>query len=238
MMSLFALALCLLLLLPSGRAQAEEAVLCDRLILVNKTHSLPSDYVPSDLVVPDVLFKNGVGDANQMSEPAARALEALFAAALEDDITLVGISGYRSWLIQSWIYDARLKEMGLEHVSKYNAQAGQSEHQTGLAMDVSSPDCMVLETWFDTTDAYAWLLEHCAEYGFIIRYREGLEEETGYAYEPWHIRYVGSHAQAIMDSGLSLEAYLEALHPAPAHRASGQKDAPLPIFKDMPAPPQ
>lgn len=184
----------------------------ERLILVNKSHSLPSDYVPDDLVVPDVRFKDGIGEvSNQMSEPAARALEAMFAAALEDGITLVGMSGYRSYDMQAYIYETRLKENGLEHVSKYNAKAGQSEHQTGLAMDLSSPDCMVLNTWFDTTDAFKWLEVHCAEYGFIIRYRKGIEEETGYAYEPWHVRYVGGRAQEIMDSGLSFEAYLDLL---------------------------
>ena len=156
-------------------------MLVDRLILVNKTHDLDRDYVPDDLVVPDVRFKDGIGDvSNQMSEPAARALEAMFDAALADGITLVGMSGYRSYGMQAYIYETRLKEHGLEHVSKYNAKPGQSEHQTGLAMDLSSPDCMVLNTWFDTTDAFKWLSEHCAEYGFIIRYPKGLEEETGY----------------------------------------------------------
>lgn len=224
---LIALALCLLCL--PGGAQAENLELPDRLILVNKTHSLPSDYVPDDLTTPNVQFKNGIGEASQMSEPAARALEAMFNAALEDGVTLVGISGYRSYQTQAIIYESRLKAMGLEHVSKYNAQAGQSEHQTGLAMDVSSPDCMVLETWFDTTDAFAWLSAHCAEYGFIIRYREGLEEETGYAYEPWHVRYVGSQAQEIMDSGLSLETYLDTLHPAPVKQPPLDENAPRPL---------
>ena len=197
---------------PTRTPSDEPLVLVDRLILVNKTHDLAKDYVPDDLVVPDVRFKDGIGDvSNQMSEPAARALEAMFDAALEDGITLVGMSGYRSYSMQAYIYETRLKEQGLEHVSKYNAKPGQSEHQTGLAMDLSSPDCMVLNTWFDTTDAFKWLSEHCAEYGFIIRYRKGLEEETGYAYEPWHVRYVGSCAQEIMGSGLSFEAYLDLL---------------------------
>ena len=197
---------------PTRTPSDEPLVLVDRLILVNKTHDLPSDYVPDDLVVPDVLFKDGIGDvSNQMSEPAARALEVMFDAALADGITLVGMSGYRSYGMQAYIYETRLKENGLEHVSRYNAKPGQSEHQTGLAMDLSSPDCMELNTWFDTTDAFKGLNAHCAEYGFIIRYRKGLEEETGYAYEPWHVRYVGSCAQEIMDSGLSFEAYLDLL---------------------------
>ena len=197
---------------PTRTPSDEPLVLVDRLILVNKTHDLDRDYVPDDLVVPDVRFKDGIGDvSNQMSEPAARALEAMFDAALADGITLVGMSGYRSYGMQAYIYETRLKEHGLEHVSKYNAKPGQSEHQTGLAMDLSSPDCMVLNTWFDTTDAFKWLSEHCAEYGFIIRYPKGLEEETGYAYEPWHVRYVGSCAQEIMDRGLSFEAYLDLL---------------------------
>lgn len=194
---------------PTRTPSDEPLVLVDRLILVNKTHDLAKDYVPDDLVVPDVRFKDGIGDvSNQMSEPAARALEAMFDAALEDGITLVGMSGYRSYSMQAYIYETRLKEQGLEHVSKYNAKPGQSEHQTGLAMDLSSPDCMVLNTWFDTTDAFKWLSEHCAEYGFIIRYPAGCEDKTGYVYEPWHVRYVGEElARKITDSGLCLEEY-------------------------------
>ena len=109
---------------PTRTPSDEPLVLVDRLILVNKTHDLDRDYVPDDLVVPDVRFKDGIGDvSNQMSEPAARALEAMFDAALADGITLVGMSGYRSYGVQAYIYETRLKEHGLEHVSQLQRQA-------------------------------------------------------------------------------------------------------------------
>lgn len=196
------------LLIP-GQALADVVYESD-MILVNKEYSLPSDYVPSDLSYPDVAYAPGVAESKkQMREDAARALEKMFAAALEDDIELLAISGYRSYWTQRTIYERRLKEMGEEHVSKYNAQPGHSEHQTGLAMDLGCPGYTDLMEDFAETDAYHWLQQHAHEYGFIIRYTKYGEEETGYAFEPWHVRYVGDEASAVWESGLTLEVYIE-----------------------------
>ena len=202
------LLLCLALLIP-GYALADVVYESD-MILVNKEYALPSDYVPSDLSYPDVAYAQGVAESKkQMREDAARALEKMFAAALEDEVELLAISGYRSYWTQKTIYERRLQEMGEDHVSKYNAKPGHSEHQTGLAMDVGCPGYTDLTERFAETEAYRWLCEHAHEYGFIVRYTRYAEEETGYAFEPWHVRYVGDEAPAIHESGLTLELYVE-----------------------------
>ena len=92
----------------------------------------------------------------------------------------------------------------------FSARPGHSEHQTGLALDINVASS---SAHFENTPAFAWLKEHCAQYGFILRYDQGKEDITGYRFEPWHYRYVGVEtAQAVMEQGLAYEEYL-ALQP-------------------------
>jgi len=203
------LVLLLLALLPV-QALADGTVYESDMILVNKVWGLPEDYVPSDLTMANVPFVNGVAETKkQMRADAALALEKMFSAALEEGVELLGVSGYRSYYTQRDIYNRRLQEMGEAHVSRYNAMPGYSEHQTGLAMDLGTPGCVDLSTRFADTPAYAWLKQHAHKYGFIIRYTEDGEEETGYAFEPWHVRYLGEEATAVYQSGLTLESYYQ-----------------------------
>lgn len=177
-------------------------------ILVNKSNPLPSDYEPSDLTRPDVKYAPGVAESRKQMRPAAaRALEELFRAAEYDGIELLAVSGYRSYWTQNDLYKRRLGETSLEYVSVYVAQPGQSEHQTGLAMDLGCEGYTDLTERFAETPAYAWLSEHAHEYGFIIRYPKNGTAETGYAYEPWHIRYLGDLAEEVYESGLTLESW-------------------------------
>ncbi len=201
------LLMALLALMP---VNALAGTVCESdMILINKEYSLPWDYEPSDLTQANVAFAQGVAESRKlMRADAAEALEEMFSAALQDGIELLGVSGYRSYYTQKTIYERRLKEAGEEHVSRYNARPGQSEHQTGLAMDVGCPGCTDLTERFADTAAYRWLRENAHRYGYIIRYTENGEEETGYAFEPWHVRYVGKEAAAIKKSGLTLEAYV------------------------------
>ncbi|MCC3374580.1 D-alanyl-D-alanine carboxypeptidase family protein [Cohnella sp. REN36] len=181
-------------------------------VLVNKKRNLPSTYKPADLVVPDVAFSfAGDSPKKQLQRPAARALEKLFAAASEDGITLKAVSGYRSYATQKSIFDRNASLKGAEVANKTSAVPGQSEHQTGLAMDVSSASANYeLEEKFASTKEGKWLAANCAEYGFIIRFLKGKEDITGYSYEPWHIRYVGKEAaKEIMKQKITLEEYLE-----------------------------
>ncbi|PWV94411.1 D-alanyl-D-alanine carboxypeptidase [Paenibacillus cellulosilyticus] len=179
-------------------------------VLVNKTHRLPEGYAPDDLVYPDVafIFDDKV-DKRKMRREAADALKELFDAADKDGIELAGVSGYRSESRQKTLFDNYVKRDGEEAAVRYSARPGFSEHQTGLAMDVSGKDgkCAA-EDCFAGTDEANWLADHAQEYGFIIRYPEDKESVTGYKYEAWHLRYVGVDlAELIHAGGLTLEEY-------------------------------
>ncbi|MGO4530070.1 D-alanyl-D-alanine carboxypeptidase family protein [Paenibacillus sp. 2TAF8] len=181
-------------------------------VIVNKQRSLPEGYEPSDLVEPDVPFSfEGPHEKRHMRKEAAEALEKLFAGAKADGIELRAVSGYRSYKRQVSIYNNNVKTKGEEYASRVSAVPGRSEHQTGLAIDVSSPSVgNVLEEVFGSSKEGKWLDEHAAEYGFIIRYPKGEESKTGYVYEPWHIRYVGADiAPDVVKSGLTLEDYFD-----------------------------
>ena len=173
-------------------------------VLVNKYHVLPEDYVPE--LVP----LTGLGSGS-LSPPAAEAFRQMAQAAQADGITLRSVSAYRSYQTQRSLYQSYVNQWGQANADTYSARAGSSEHQTGLALDIN-----VSTRWayFEKTPAYAWLVEHCAEYGFILRYPEGKQHITGYRFEPWHYRYVGTEAaKACMDHGLTYEEYI-ALLPA------------------------
>lgn len=181
-------------------------------VIVNKQRSLPEGYEPDDLVEPNVPFSfDGPHEKRHMRKEAAEALEKLFAGAKADGIELRAVSGYRSYQRQVSIYNNNVKTKGEEYASRVSAVPGRSEHQTGLAMDVSSPSVgNVLEEVFGTTKEGQWLSEHAAKYGYIIRYLQGEEDVTGYVYEPWHIRYVGMDLAAdVVKSGLTLEEYFD-----------------------------
>ena len=161
-----------------------DATYIDGILLVSRDYPLPRNQ----------------GGSNAEANAALQRLQA--AAAEGHDLPL--LSGYRSFDEQVVLFNRYVRKDGLELAIRYSAPPGQSEHQTGLCFDVAS-----LYRTFATTEAGIWLNEHCAEYGFIIRYPENSEDITGYMYEPWHIRYVGEEtAQAIMSQGITLEEYL------------------------------
>lgn len=164
----------------------DGATYVDGILIVNKTYSLPSDYAPG--VVPE----------------AQSAFDEMAAAAAQEGIKLYVYSGYRSYWRQQTIYNNYAAQRGQAEADRVSSRPGHSEHQTGLTFDVNTT-----EFSFGSTPEAAWLAEHCAEYGFIIRYPEDKEDVTGYEYEPWHIRYLGVEtAQAVKASGLCLEEYL------------------------------
>jgi len=183
------------------------------LILVNKNHDLPENYEPSDLIKPNVRFLySEEHPAKYMRQEAALALEELFKAADAEGINLYAVSGYRSYSTQKVLFDNKLKAVGsFEQANQTVAYPGQSEHQTGLAMDISSQSVNFgLVKAFGTSKEGMWVAKNCHKYGFILRYPKEKESITGYTYEPWHIRYVGKEAaQEIYEKGLVLEEYLE-----------------------------
>lgn len=156
------------------------------ILLVNKQYALPSSY------------------GNGLDAAAYNAFMQLQAGAANAGYSMPLISGYRSYNYQADLYNSYVARDGQAAADRYSARPGHSEHQSGLAMDVGA-----IDNNYGNTPAGKWLAEHCADYGFILRYPQGKENITGYMYEPWHIRYVGvQYAQEIMNSDLTLEEYL------------------------------
>ena len=181
--------------------------------LVNKKNNLSSTYVPEDLVklegIPTVLENPEI---NQLREPAYLALKELFqAAADEKSYELHARSGYRSYGTQRDLYNSYVKNHGQAAADKYSAKPGQSEHQTGLAMDITCAAMnFQLDDTFGDTDEGKWVAENAHRFGFIVRYPKDKEDITGYFYEPWHIRYLGVElATKVYESGLTLEEYIQ-----------------------------
>jgi D-alanyl-D-alanine carboxypeptidase len=156
------------------------------ILVVNKTYSLPADYNP------------------EVNSEAHTALCTMFADAAKEGLSLWVKSGLRTYADQKWQYNVYVERDGKELADTYSARPGHSEHQTGLAFDLNS----LYKSFGDTAEG-KWLAANCHRYGFIIRYPAGKEHITGYMYEPWHVRYVGTeHATAMAESGQCLEEYL------------------------------
>lgn len=177
-------------------------------VLVNKATPLdPEDFEPTDLEVVEVPQDDG---GQQLSHEAANALESLFAAAESEGLSLSLVSAYRSFAYQETVYNGYVAESGQEAADAISARPGHSEHQTGLAADISFPgnnDCLLRECFAETEEGQ-WLAENAAGHGFIIRYPEGGTDVTGFDYEPWHLRYLGEEtAEAVEESDVPLEEY-------------------------------
>lgn len=161
---------------------------------------------------PETIKAAVPGQLQDMRADAAQALEEMFAACKADiGVTLKAVSGYRSYQRQATIYQNKLDRVGSQaRADEYVARPGASEHQLALAMDVGQQsDDVNLTSSFGRTKGGKWVAEHCWEYGFILRYKQGWEDVTGYAYEPWHVRYVGKeNAKKIHEADMPLETYL------------------------------
>lgn len=171
-------------------------------LLVNAGHPLPEDYSPGELVR---LFDQKrsfllARDDLYVTPETFDAMNRMFSAAEAEGLNgFIVTSAYRDRAAQQRIFDE--SEAGLAQTP------GCSEHETGLAFDVTAQHD---SGSFEDTSQCQWLLAHCHEYGFIQRYPEGKESITGVKYEPWHYRYVGAElAQAIHASGLTLEEYMK-----------------------------
>ena len=180
------------------------------LVLVNRDHPLSPTFKP-ERRTPDVARKRGA-DVDMQPE-AAVALEAMFLAAQSEGLSLVAVSGYRSYGKQKTLYARSVERNGQEKADQMSARPGASEHQLGLCMDVSCASLdNVLTSKFARKAEGKWIAAHCAEYGFIIRYQDGWSSVTGYQSEPWHIRYIGrQHAERLTALDVPLETYLRYL---------------------------
>lgn len=180
------------------------------LILANKTHPLPEYYEPSDLVTPNVkVNKSGLS----LRKEASDAIEEMFNAAKEENINLVLGSSYRSYSYQASLFSRYVAKDGEKKAAKYSSRPGQSEHQTGLAADISdeSGENFLKQSFKDTKEGI-WLKNNSYKFGYILRYPEGKEDITGYMFEPWHFRYIGKEeALKVYNSGLCFEEFYKIL---------------------------
>lgn len=176
-------------------------------MLVNKRNPVsPQGYEPPLVSLASL----GIGGGQWLHPEAADALTTMFADARAAGHSLTVTSGYRSYGTQQSIFNNEVAQNGREWAELVSARPGYSEHQTGLAADVWSPNqgCY-LGACFGSTAAGRWLAANSWRYGFIIRYPEGYTATTGYTYEPWHFRYVGigiSH-DMVRNGQVTLEAY-------------------------------
>ena len=186
------------------------------LILVNRNHGLDRDYRPDDLVGIRYYAADRTPEARFMRATAANAFHDMVYAARRQGIEFVMTTAYRSYGFQSTLYNNHVATHGQEAADRFSARPGHSEHQTGLAVDVSAASVnFQLRTAFSDTKEGRWIAENAHLFGFIIRYPESKEELTGFQYEPWHVRYVGLPAAAyIYTHGIILEEFLERLEQA------------------------
>ncbi len=203
--------------------QYEAAVKADKetyLRLANKQNPLGASYAPASLsTLPSALTLNG--KTVELESTVALAAEALVRelhACGYDDIRIT--SGYRTYTYQQSLFQTYLAQEQKKHpdwteaqcmaeVATYSARPGESEHQTGLCMDLISTEYIALDETFAQNPVYAYLVENAHHFGFILRYPKGDEATTGYTYEPWHYRFVGIEAATeIHRQGITLEEYL------------------------------
>ncbi len=183
--------------------------------LINTDHPLGADYIPSDLC--GVVDTRKDRTQNKMREYAAKALEAMFIEMRANGYTDVSVtSAYRSYDYQTQLFNNSLNSFRqyYDYNTAYAKTAAQiaipgtSEHQSGLCADLHNLPAASQQ--FESQEVYKWLINHCADFGFILRYPKDKSDITGIIFEPWHYRYVGRYyAQKIMKSGLCLEEFCE-----------------------------
>lgn len=183
------------------------------LVLTNRKTLLGADFVPKDLTVITARHIDAI-HGDMLRKAANEAVCRMFDDAEKDGCKLYLKSVYRAYSTQSYMYNNRMAKVG--HDDGVVAYPGSSDHQTGLGMDILNYEWTKksgMTPAFGATKEAVWMAQHCAEYGFVIRYEEDKQELTGIIYEPWHLRYVGPEAARYMtDHHLCLEEFDEEWH--------------------------
>lgn len=179
-----------------------------KIMLINKQHPIPEDYEFTLATIKGSM---------KCDERIIPELQQMMQEAKKDGVTLVIRSPYRDYERQIYLFNRKVKgymKKKMSYLESYRTTAqavtipGASEHQAGLALDITSDSYSTLTQGFAETQAGQWLAEHSYEYGFILRYPEGEEDITGISFEPWHFRYVGKTAAKYMyDHDLTLEEF-------------------------------
>ncbi|MCR5481848.1 MAG: M15 family metallopeptidase [Clostridia bacterium] len=179
------------------------------LFIINKKFPVGKTYKASDLAAIKYFAPDRAAETRFMRSEAAQAFNSMIEAAAADGYKIVMTTAYRSYDFQSILYTNYVKKYGQSEADTFSAKPGTSEHQGGLAADISasSVNYQLLQE-FGETDEGRWIAENAHKFGFILRYPEGKTDVTGYIYEPWHVRYVGKTAASeIKRLGCTLEEY-------------------------------
>ena len=195
---------------PEDAITISDEMALSYLALVNRCYRVSSTFEPEDLSVVNVESVHMHWGPHLLRETAARAAEELFQAAAENGLVLIATSGHRTHDQQTFFFNNNVNRVGLEEAMRVSAVPGHSEHQLGLALDLTTR-----ELEYDLVEAFAstpegiWVQENAHHFGFIISYPQGREAETGFIYEPWHIRFVDVEvATEIFNTGQILEEFL------------------------------
>ncbi|MBR7071969.1 MAG: M15 family metallopeptidase [Clostridia bacterium] len=183
------------------------------LMIVNAKNPLPDDYsIESELVEIDPKYRNN-NNVYRIHKNVYPYIQAMVEAAQNDGVDLKVWSPYRSRSVQQTLFQNQVNrqlangvpaDQAEEKAATIVARPGTSEHETGLAADFNRADDA-----FEKTPMYAWMQEHAADYGFIMRYTREKQPITGVIHESWHYRFVGIYtAQEIKASGLCLEEFV------------------------------
>lgn len=173
------------------------------LVLINKYFKLPANFKQYNLVNMDRKYTVNDGKQYLLAGAAYEKYVQMADDAKKEGLSMRVLSAYRTEDYQRGLYNNKVRTSGKVYADNYSARPGHSEHQTGLAVDISST-----KNSFEYTAEFRWLQKHAHEYGYILRYPKGKEWITGYSYEPWHYRYVGTDAAKIIyEEGITYEEY-------------------------------
>ena len=190
-------------------------------VLLNKSRPLnPIDFAPTDLRVMDSSRSLDNSRGLRLTTAAALGLEELAAAMFADGAGQIFVnSAYRTYSYQGELFIQKTQQLGEQEALLRSAKAGYSEHQTGLAVDVSVPaqGCAIMQCFGDTVGG-KWIAENSWRFGYIVRYEQGTSEITGFTYEPWHLRFIGKPlAKMYHESGMNTLEEFWGLPPAPTY---------------------
>lgn len=172
-------------------------------VLVNKQNRLSKFFIPENLELINTKYSY---EGKMLTKTAKTSFEEMCKSALKNKLKIVGMSAYRSYEYQEKLYNDYVTENGKLYADISSARPGHSEHQTGLAIDVTRNN----EDYhnFEATEEFIWMQNNAHKFGFILRYPKEKEDITGFKYEPWHYRYVGKEiAEYIHDNNITLEEY-------------------------------